>query len=71
MSALAPALLVLRNPSLCAGPTTEAQHTINTAANQRVARNEGKSNSFFAASLQLYLRGHRTLVASEIAPYTH
>lgn len=73
MSALAPALLVLRNPSSCGSvdPTTEARRTINTAADPRVARNEGKSNPFFATSLQLYLRGHRTLVASEIPPYTH
>ena len=68
MSALAPALLVLRNPSWCgsADPTTEARRTINTAADLRVARNEGKSNPFFATSLQLYLHGHTTRVATEI-----
>jgi hypothetical protein len=71
MSARAPALLVLRNPSSFAGPTTEARRTINTAADFRLARNPTNSNSLFATSLQLYLRGHRTLVTAEITPYTH
>ena len=71
MSALSPVALLLRNSARAVpkGPTAQ-RHARSIRLSLTLARNAPKSNSFFATSLQLYLRSHTTYVSAEILPVT-